>query len=171
MSCWTHWEWLTHPITENGYTHFRCFDIISHHQLQDTLRISVHPAVDDNLLQQLKSRFKITINWNKYRSEETIQKSLDHLIDRSCQGVNRIFEDNANRTRHTRYFLPKVEIKDCNDWWKKLFDHVVKNDLRTYNNIQKTATGQGDDYTSGCVLDYPISKKHCKMIAIDLSKQ
>ena len=75
----------------------------------------MHPAVDDNLLQQLKSGFKITINWNKYQSKDTIQKSLDYLIDRSCQGVNRKFEDNANRTRHTRCFLSKVEIKDCND--------------------------------------------------------
>ena len=31
----THWEWLTHPITDNGYTHFRHFDILSHHQLTD----------------------------------------------------------------------------------------------------------------------------------------
>ena len=35
------------------------------------------------------------------------------------------------------------------------FNQPVKNDLRTYNNIQKIATGQGDDYTTGDVLDYP----------------
>ena len=35
------------------------------------------------------------------------------------------------------------------------FNQPVKNDLRTYNNIQKIATGQGDDYTTGGVLDYP----------------
>ena len=45
-----------------------------------------------------------------------------------------------------------------------------KNDLRTYN-ICKIATGQGDDYTTGSVLDYPNFTKYYKLIAIDLSKQ
>ena len=41
----------------------------------------------------------------------------------------------------------------------------------TYENIRKIATGQGDDYTTGCLLDYPYFKDTYKMIAIDLSKQ
>ena len=47
------------------------------------------------------------------------------------------------------------------------FDQVVKNNLRTYDNIQKIATGQGNDYTSGCLLDYPYLKNYYKMILID----
>ena len=43
--------------------------------------------------------------------------------------------------------------------------------MRTYDNIQKIATGQGDDYTTGCLLDYNYFNKHFKMIATDLSKQ
>ena len=43
--------------------------------------------------------------------------------------------------------------------------------MRTYDNIQKIATDQGDEYTTGCLLDYSYFKKHYKMIAIDLSKQ
>ena len=43
--------------------------------------------------------------------------------------------------------------------------------MRTYDNIQKIATDQGDEYTTGCLLDYSSFKKHYKMIAIDLSKQ
>ena len=39
------------------------------------------------------------------------------------------------------------------------------------NNIRKIATGQGDDYATGCLLDYPYFKKYYKLIAIDLSKQ
>ena len=42
---------------------------------------------------------------------------------------------------------------------------------KTYENIRKIATGHGDDYTTGCLLDYSYFKDHCKMIAIDLSKQ
>ena len=37
--------------------------------------------------------------------------------------------------------------------------------------VRKTATGQGDDYTTGCSLDYAYFKNYCKMIAVDLSKQ
>ena len=48
---------------------------------------------------------------------------------------------------------------------------TVKNDLRTYDNIQKIATGQGDDYTTGCLLDYLYFKNYYEMIAIDVSKQ
>ena len=41
----------------------------------------------------------------------------------------------------------------------------------TYENIRKTAIGQGDDYTTGCLLDYTYFKKYYKMIAVELSKQ
>ena len=41
----------------------------------------------------------------------------------------------------------------------------------TYDNIRKIATGQGDEYISGCLLDYNYFKNCYKMIAIDLSKQ
>ena len=51
---------------------------------------------------------------------------------------------------------------------RKFFDQTVKNDLRTYENIQKITIGQGDDYTNGCLLDYPYFKKYCMLI--DLSK-
>ena len=54
---------------------------------------------------------------------------------------------------------------------KNFFDEPIKNDKITRNNIRKIATGQGDDYTTGCLLDYVYFKKYYKMIAIDLSKQ
>ena len=43
--------------------------------------------------------------------------------------------------------------------------------MRTYDNIRKIATGQGDDYTTGCLLDYNYFNNYYKMIAVDLSKQ
>ena len=54
---------------------------------------------------------------------------------------------------------------------KNLFDQPIKNDLKTYENIRKVTTGQGDDCTSGCFVDYNYFIKHYKMIAINLSKQ
>ena len=52
---------------------------------------------------------------------------------------------------------------------KNFFDQPSKNDIRTYDNIRKILTRQGDDYTTGCLLDYNYFKKHYKMIGIDLS--
>ena len=43
--------------------------------------------------------------------------------------------------------------------------------VKQYDEIRKTATGQGDDYTTGCLLDYQYFKDHYNLIAIDLSKQ
>ena len=54
---------------------------------------------------------------------------------------------------------------------RNFFDQPIKNDLKTYDNIRKIATGQGDDCTIRCLLDYPYFKKYYKLIAIDLSKQ
>ena len=54
---------------------------------------------------------------------------------------------------------------------QNFLDKPVKSDMRTYNNIRKISTGQGNDYTAGCLLDYLYFKDHYKMMAIDLSKQ
>ena len=51
------------------------------------------------------------------------------------------------------------------------FDQPVKNNLITYGNIWNTTTGQGDDYTTSCLLDHNGLNNYYKMIAIYLSKQ
>ena len=73
------------------------------------------------LLQQLKSGFKKTINWNKYESSIKAfaqNRYLNYLINPSFQGVNILFvlpfENENGRTSHSTYYLPKVEIKDYN---------------------------------------------------------
>ena len=92
------------------------------------------------------------------------------------QGVNRLFvlafENDIQRTSAEGYYLPSVELKDYNIVinGENFFDQPVKNKV-TYENIRKIATGQGDDYTTGCLLDYPYFKDSYKMIAVDLSKQ
>ena len=71
------------------------------------------------------------------------------------------------------YYLAKVELKDYDVTidGRNLF-HQPKNSMsKTYENIRKIATGKGDDYTTGCLLDYPHFKENYKMIAIDLSRQ
>ena len=50
---------------------------------------------------------------------------------------------------------------------RKFFDQPISSMRKTYENIRKIATGKGDDYTTGCLLDYPYFKENYKMIAID----
>ena len=132
------------------------------------------------LLPQLKSCFKRTINWDKYLSKpelSTQKPNLNHLVEPSFQGINRPFvltlENDTERSSTKIYYLLNVEIKDYNVMidGKNFFDHPIKNDKITYENIRKTATGQGDDYTTGCLLDNAYLKNYYKIIAIDLSKQ
>lgn len=61
------------------------------------------------------------------------------------------------RPAHTEYSLPNVEMKYQNLMinGKSIFDQPVKNYLRAYDNNQKTTTGQRDNYSTGCLLDYP----------------
>ena len=70
------------------------------------------------------------------------------------------YEDNNVWESYKQYFLPTVEINDFNVVidGRNFFDQTVKNDLRTYDNIRKIATGQGDDYTTVCLLDYSYFK-------------
>ena len=50
-------------------------------------------------------------------------------------------------------------------------EKAINNNFKTYGNIRKIATGRGDDYTTGCLLNYIYFRKYYKMIAVDLSKQ
>ena len=54
---------------------------------------------------------------------------------------------------------------------RNFFDQPINSMSKTYENIRKIATGKGDDYTTGCLLDYPYFKENYKMIAVDLSRQ
>ena len=69
---------------------------------------------NEKLLQQLKSGF----SWNKYESSiKTFAQNryLNYLINPRFQEVNRLFvlsfENENDRTSHTTYYLPRVEIK------------------------------------------------------------
>ena len=132
------------------------------------------------LLQQLKTGFKRKINWNKYESSvKTFARNryLNYLINPSFQEANRLFvlsfENGDQRKSHSAYYLPNVEIKNYNVMidGRNFFDQPIDSMAKTYENIRKIATDQGDDYTTGCLLDYSYFKENYKMIAIDLSKQ
>ena len=143
------------------------------------------PAVtlsqEDNakLLEQLQSGFKRVVNWNKYLPKPELlaqNPNLNLLLEPSFQGVNRLFvlafENDTQRRSSKGYYLPNVEIKNyiiING--ENFFDHPIKDNKVTYGNIRKIAIGRGDNYTKGCLLDYPYFRDNFKMIAVDLSRK
>ena len=66
-----------------------------------------------------------------------------------------------------------MEIKDYNVMinGRNVFDQLINSMIKTYENIRKIATGKGDDYATGFLLDYPYFIENYKMVAIDLSRQ
>ena len=99
------------------------------------------------------------------------------MVEPSFQGVNRrfalAFENDAQRASHSGYYLPNVEIKNSDVMinGENFFDQPITN-KGTYENIKKISTGHGDDYTTGCLLNYPYFRDSYKMIAaVDVSKQ
>ena len=99
---------------------------------------------DNNFVEQLKSGFKRTIKWNKYRSEMTNQtktNNLNYLIDLTFNKVNRLFvlsfENEEERASFSKYYTPKVGIKDFNVLidGKSFFDMPVKNKEGAYEKI------------------------------------
>ena len=136
---------------------------------------------DIKLLEQLKSGFKRTIKWNKYRSQMTIQpqnNNLNYLIDPTFTNVNRLFVLSFPRNNNTdsrysfsNYYVPKVKVNDFNVLidGKSFFDLPVKNEEEAYEKIIEMSNN--NDYTTGNLLDFGYFKENYKLIAIDLSKQ
>ena len=79
----------------------------------------------------------------------------------------------VERNSHTKYFLRRVNITNYNVLIdeRKFYDQPVNDLVKQYDKIRKSATGQWDDYTAGCLLDYQDFKDHYNLIAVDLSNQ
>ena len=128
------------------------------------------------LVKLFEGGFKRPVYWNVYQTKiET--RDLDNNSftrfppDASFQGVRRLFVlafnnttvnvpnnpiNNTNnrvlRNSHTKYFLPRVNITNYNVLisGRNFYDQPINDLIKQYNEIRKTATGQGDDYTTAC---------------------
>ena len=120
---------------------------------------------DNKLLDQLKTGFRRTIKWNKYRSKisnQTKNNNLNYLIDPTFTNVNRLFvlsfKNEEGRTSYFKYYTPTIEIKDFNGFidGKPLFGILVKNKEEAYEQIIEMS--KNNDYTTGNLLDYKCFK-------------
>ena len=101
----------------------------------------------------------------------------------SFQVVNRLFvlafNNNNNdvnekkRNSYRKYFVPRVDISKYNVLIddRNFYDQPISDQIRKYDEIRKIATGKGDEYTTGSLLDYQYFKDNYQLIAVDLSKQ
>ena len=138
------------------------------------------------LTKLLSKGFKRSVFWNEYKSKiQTVTQTRNNnskriLLHSSFQGVNRFFvmgfNSNNNsiveRNSYRKYFLPRVDIKTYNVLIdsRNLCDQPINDELRKYGEVRKIASGKGDDYNTGCLLDFAYYKNHYKLIACNLKQ-
>ena len=140
-----------------------------------------------NLIKQLNEGFKRSV-WNSYETKpaNVIEqgKTLYEIRNASFQGVKKLFvlayavaaDDNVDQEAgikdNRKYFLLRGEIKNCNVLidGRNFYDQSINDIIEQYEEVRKVSTGYGDDYTTGCLLDYEYFKDNYKLIAVDLSK-
>ena len=103
------------------------------------------------------------------------------MLDSSYQGVQRLFALAYNNTAGNKqvsidffkkYFLPRVKIENYNIKIDgRNFYKPINDSIKQYDEIRKMSTGQGDDYATGCLLDFAYFENNYRLIAADLSKQ
>ena len=139
-------------------------------------------SIEDNskLSKLLNERFKRTIYWNEYQvtSNKIVEivavndeKYIRELLDSSCQGVKRLFvlaynntagNDQVSVDSYKKYCLPRVKIENYNIEidGRNFYNQPSNDSIKQYDEIRKTSTGQGNDYTTGCLLDFAYLEKN-----------
>ena len=123
------------------------------------------------LLEDLKDEgFKRSIYWNKYKIifKDYNNEYIRERLDASFQGVSRLFvlayargDNVTNEDSYWKYFFPRLKIKNYNIEidGRNFYDQSINDLIKQYDEVRKISTGQGDDYTTGCLLDFAYWKK------------
>ena len=141
-----------------------------------------HNAKLTNLLSE---GFKRSVYWKKYKVIRNkiynANEYIRELLDASYQGVKRLFilaygnagDDLVTADSHRKYFLWRIKIENYNIKidGKKFYDQPINDSIKQFDEIRKVSTGQGDDYTTGWLLDFAYFEKKYRLISVDLSKQ
>ena len=133
------------------------------------------------LVKDLKDQF---LNWNEYKTKSENKNATNkyrYFLESNFAGVNKLFvlvysnqDSSSKRFNAEIYHLPKGIIRNHNVIinGKNFYDQSIDSDINVcYQAIRKLATGQGEDYTARCLLDYDYIKNHYKLITIDSSKR
>ena len=129
-----------------------------------------------NLAKQLSEGFKRSVYWNNYQTKPAIViekwTNIYELLNASFQGIRRLFVLAYVVTTGAAND-PRGEIKNYDVLidGRNFYDQPINDLIKQYDEIRKVSTGYGDDYTTGCLLDYAYFKDNYRLIAVDLSKQ
>ena len=74
---------------------------------------------------------------------------------------------------HRKYFLPRIKIENyiIEIDVRNFYDQPIHDSIKQYDEVRKVSTGQGDDYTTGCLLDFAYFEKNYRITVTDLRKQ
>ena len=145
-------------------------------------------SIEDNakLTKLLNEGFKRSVYWNKYKviPSKTYNQNdyIRELLYASFQGVKRLFvlahdnnagDDLVRTNSHRRYFLPRIKINNYNIEidGRNFYDQPINDSIKQYDEVRKISIGKGDDYTTGCLLEFAYFEKNYRLITADLSQQ
>ena len=79
----------------------------------------------------------------------------------------------VNEEAFNKYFLPKITIEKYNVEidGRNFYDQSINDLIKQYDEVRKISTGRGDDYTTGCLLDFAYFEKNYKIMAANLNKE
>ena len=141
-----------------------------------------------NLAKQLNEGFKKSVYCNSYETKpaKVIEqgKNIYELLNASFQGVKRLFvlacfvaagndgDQEAGIKDNKKDFLPRGKIKDYSVLidGRNFYHEPINDIIKQYDEVRKVSVGYGDDYATGCLLDYAYFKDNYKLIAVDFSK-
>ena len=104
---------------------------------------------------------------NKKQKKYDTQLLSPHPNPNINEGDDRVTDDS-----HRRYFISRVEIENYNTEvdGRNFYDHPSNDLINQYDEVRKVSTGQGEDYTTGFLLDFAYFEKNYRLIAANLSK-
>ena len=129
------------------------------------------------LLKLLSKGFEISVYWNECKTKSENKNTTNefrYFVESNFVGVNRLFVlvysnqgSNVKRFNVWKYYLPKGIIKSYSVIISgNFYDQVIDPDIKQYEDIRKLTTGQGEDDTTGCLLDYDYIKNHYRLTLI-----
>ena len=92
------------------------------------------------------------------------------MLDSSYQGVKRLFvlaydntagDNQVSDDSFKKYFLLRIKIENYNIEFdgRNFYDQPSNDSIKQYDEVRKISTGQGDDYTTGCLLNFAYFEK------------
>ena len=125
-------------------------------------------------MKELNEGFKKPVYWNKCKvidnkvveiTAANAEKQIKDFLDSNYQGFKRLFvftydntagDDQVSVNSFKKYFIPRVKFENYNIEidGRNFYDQSINDLIKQYDEVRKVTTGQGDDYTTGCLLDF-----------------